>query len=357
MMILPKEFIIEVADRMACGLAIILRSSYHFFVSHNEWGFMGDTLDMLAHHSKACVFVFDGIASTVEYALPQADVLEDVKDNGRGRDTEFYDNGVDDDGERPALSEEACNALSRILIRFVIQFYKNGVNLPVPAMLCLEKLYRYKCELLLKKDQGEEKQGGEVDAVMMAPDKDYWQNVAVAIYSACRSTEPEISRHASECFQRMIISASVEQIPDHKWIAVLYLMVNKQPPLIAVSSRANTFRIIGQLLAHVLPALSRNEENRDDLVDVINSTAHLAEENLRQGRKGYVTPLFEKTLQTVTYLSNHMMTDEWNGEPEFSAWASETLLTELEKVGAAGASLKNQEAVAPGVKPKEVETP
>jgi hypothetical protein len=26
-------------------------------------------------------------------------------------------------------------------------------------------------------------------------------------------------------------------------------------------------------------------------------------------------------------------------------------------VGAAGASLKNQEAVAPGVKPKEVETP
>jgi hypothetical protein len=95
----------------------------------------------------------------------------------------------------------------------------------------------------------------------------------------------------------------------------------------------------------VLPELSHRPDNREDLVDLINSTASLAAENLRQGRRGKVSPLFAKTLQNVTDLSNHMITDEWKGESQFSAWASETLLSELEKVGAAGASLKNQAAV------------
>ena len=73
--------------------------------------------------------------------------------------------------------------------------------------------------------------------------------------------------------------------------------------------------------------------------------AGLAEDNLRHGRRGSVSPLFEKTVQTVTYLSNHMQTDDFKGDKEFGAWASEILSAELEKVGAAGATLKNQAAV------------
>jgi brefeldin A-resistance guanine nucleotide exchange factor 1 len=68
-MSIPRSFIRDVADRMACGLAIILRASFPFFESHNEWTFMADTLDHLANSAIARVFVFDGIASTVECAM------------------------------------------------------------------------------------------------------------------------------------------------------------------------------------------------------------------------------------------------------------------------------------------------
>jgi hypothetical protein len=137
-MTLPKSFIREIADRMACGMAIILRASFHFFETANEWNFMGDTLDMLANYSSSREFVFDGIASTVEYAVPTE------------RESE------EDEEDHPQLSIEACNSLSRILIRFVLGFYKGDLTLTVPAMLCLEKLYRFKVELLLQ-DQARHK--------------------------------------------------------------------------------------------------------------------------------------------------------------------------------------------------------
>lgn len=334
-MTLPRTFVRQIADRMACGLAIILRASYHFFETPNDWAFMGDTLDMLANHSVSRVFVFDGIASTVEHAIPV-----ETERAAKGRE------------ERPSLSKEASSALARILTRFVLGFYQRDLTLQVPAMLCLEKLYRHKVDLLLdaavKKTSaecGSKDSVSEFDPLASVPDKDLWQNIAVAVYSVCRSVDVDVSRNGVECFQRIILRTGIDQIAQEKWVAVLYLIINKQPPTTADVSRGNTFSLLGQLLNMVLPSLSYSKDNRDDLVDLIHATASLAQDNLQQGRRGSVSPLFQKTLQTVTYLSNNMVTEEWTGEPEFSAWASETLLHELEKVGAAGASLKNQEAI------------
>jgi hypothetical protein len=340
-MVLPKSFLKHIADRMACGLAIILRASYHYFETPNEWAFMGDTLDMLANYSSARLFVFDGIASTVEFALPESS---------------DYDDDDGDVGDRPIMLKDATEALARILIRFVLGFYQGDMTLTVPAMLCLEKVYRHKVDLLLQaqapvgtKDENDTAAAKVLDSTTAAPDKDFWQNVAVAVYSVCRSSDSEVSDHGLQCYQRIICTTAVSEIPDEKWIAIMYLMVNKQPPVVADISRANTFDVLGQLMMAVVPELSHRPDNYDDLVDLISQVSGLARENLRdrQGRRGNVSPLFEKTVQIVTYISNYMLTDEWKGEPEFSAWASETLLAELEKVGAAGASLKNQAAVKP----------
>jgi hypothetical protein len=315
---------------MACGLAIILRASFHFFETHTDWTLMGDTLDTLAHYRTSRVFVFDGIASTVEFALLDIDDAD-------------YESRADGGG-RPVLSKEACDGLSRILTRFVLGFYQNDFSLVVPAMLCLEKIYRRSVELLLE----QQKDGDEIRNLRsVVPDKEFWQNIAVAIYSVCRSPDPIVSRQGVKCYRSIILKTDVDQIPDDKWVDVLFLMVNKQPPIAATASRGNTFSILGQLLAHVLPHLSHNEELRDDLVDLMQQVAQLAQENLRQGRRGSVSPLFELTLETVTNLNNQMTTDEWNGEAEFSSWAGDTLLAELERVGAAGAALQNQKAVQP----------
>lgn len=331
-MILPKSFLKHIADRMACGLAIILRASYHYFETPNEWAFMGDTLDMLANLPPARLFVFDGIASTVEFALPE-------------------DGDDDDTGDRPIMSKDATEALARILTRFVLGFYQGDMTLTVPAMLCLEKVYRHKVDLLLQtraaagmNDNNDTAAANNVNSISAAPDKDFWQNVAVAVYSVCRSSDPEVSSHGYECYQRIICRTAVSEISDEKWIAIMYLMVNKQPPVVADVSRGNTFAVLGRLMVAVVPELSNRPDNYDDLVDLISQVASLARENLRQSRRGSVSPLFEKTAQSVTYISNYMMTEEWKGEPEFSTWASETLMAELEKVGAVGSSIKNQAA-------------
>jgi len=205
-MTLPRDFIKIIADRMACGLAIILRSSFHLFQSPNEWTFMGDTLDLLANYSSSRVFVFDGIASTVEYALPHSESQHDSKDNS---DTE--NEKVE---ERPQLSAEASAVLSRILTRFVLGFYQGDVALTVPAMLCLEKVYRHKVILLLREQakNADPVTPRPVDPISAVPDKEVWQNVTVAVYSVCRSTDPEASRDGMECFQRIILRTAVNEI-------------------------------------------------------------------------------------------------------------------------------------------------
>ena len=369
-MSIPRSFIRDVADRMACGLAIILRASFPFFESHNEWTFMRDTLDTLANFSSARVFVFDGIASTVECAVPHQG--RDKDESGYG-DDEYENETIDDSKtgddiqQQFALTKEACGALSRILIRFVLGFYQSDFTLSVPASVCLEKLYYRMNSLALdEKIAAAAKAGNPIELTekerrSKVPNKDYWQNVTVALYSVCRSPDPDVSRHGYEICQRVILRTSLREIPADKWLGILYLMVSKQPPTAADLSRANTFVLLGNMLMRLLPYLSKkqkspsgngaNEEkdenfvDAEDLTDVVRQTASLAGENLRNGRRGRVSPLFEKTLQTVTYLSNHMQTDEWKGDREFGTWASEALLAELEKVGAAGASLQNQVAI------------
>ena len=114
MMTLPNHFLIEISDRLACGLAIILRTHYFYFDSANGWNFIGETLDQLANYQAARVFVFDGIASTVEFALPQ--IQPSDEEGGEG-------NAQPQLTERPPpLSMDACNALNRILIRFILGF-------------------------------------------------------------------------------------------------------------------------------------------------------------------------------------------------------------------------------------------
>lgn len=264
---------------------------------------MGDTLDVLANYGVSRVFVFDGIASTVEFAITDAD-----------------------EPERPELSLEGCETLSRILTRFVLGFYQSDTTLIVPSMLCLEKVYRRKVDLLDRSDGSE----NDIGTTLFVPDLDFWQNVAVAVYSVCRSSDADISREGLECFQRVVLRSSVSQVPGHKWVAIFYLMVNKQPPVTAELSRVNTFSLLGQVMTSTVASLSHDKELREDLDDLVNQFAGLAEENLQQSRRGN---LFKGTLQTLTYVSNHLVSEEWSGDKEFGSWASEVLLKELERVG------------------------
>jgi hypothetical protein len=313
---------------MACGLAIILRSSFYFFKTPEEWKFIGDTFDVLANFEGARGLVFDGIASTVEFAVPQTT-------NG---DLDEYEATL---REKHTISIPGCSTLQRNLFKYIYGSYENDFSLAVPAMLCLEKTYKHMVQLILilqKKDKTR-----DPDAPFSSvPDKELWNRAAVAFYSVCRSNDPDASKHGWECFQRHVLTTEVSQIPDEKWILILNLMIDKQPDLTAEVARVNTFSVLGQVIIRVMPSLTHRKENWKVLTEITNKVAALAEENLRYGRQGSVKPMFEYTLQTVTYLSNQMLTDEFGGEKRYSKWASDTLLKVLESVGAGGGSDANK---------------
>lgn len=339
---------------------------------------MNDMLDALAHYETSRVFVFDGIASTVEYAMPNFNPNSNVPStNCLVTDTSSILS--EEDGSHrlpPCLSIEACNVLSRILIRFVLNYYHGDESLMVPAMLCLEKVYRRKVEILLTQQQQQQpKEVGitdgsttatpnantpspssstMIDIVSKAPDPELWQNVAVAIYSVCRSPDPEASTIAAKCFRRLVVRTDIHQIECSVWVTMLYLMVHKQPTAISEVSRANTFSVLGQLMLRLVPSLSHRAEYREDMEEFILQFAALAEENIQSSllvssnhnydnrehnehihhRRGVATVtmsiMLDKTVQTLTYICNHILSDGWNGDREFSVWMNEILLTPLE---------------------------
>ena len=325
--LLPQDsFVKFVSDRMACGLAIIVRSSYYYFKGQDEWKFLGDTFDDLSNFELARGLVFDGIASTIEYAIPPNPT----------KDLDAYEAKLK---EKPALSIPACNALQRNLFKYIYGAYHKDFSLCVPAMLCLEKVYRHLSLMLLilKKNDKARDPSAPVGTV---PDVDLWHRVAVALYSVCGSLDVEASKHGWECFQRVVLSTVVDDVPDEKWIAFLTLISSKYPPVTAEVSRVNTFSVFGQLMIRVLPSLTQRQKNWKPLTDITKNFAVLADENLRDGRS--IKALFEYTLQTVTFLSNKMASPDFAGDKRYSAWASETLLTVLEKNGAGGGASKNK---------------
>jgi len=294
------------------------------FESDDEWVFVGDMLDRLAHFGAGRGFVFDGVANAVESQLAPSSQKGDAK---------------------VALTYEGSVVLSRLLIRFIFGRFENDMSLVVPAMMCLENLYRHMV-ILKRSDSDDDGEGSIEETIDDVPDKELWQNVTVAFYSVCRSEDPNVSRQGSDCFQRFVMSTDVESLPEDKWISILFLIVDKQPPVEAHEARVNTFAILCKVLLMTVGVLSGRKSNWDDLNDIISQTADVAGENLQEGRRGTVSPLFESTLQAVTFLSNHMVSSEFEGDKEYGQWASDTLLDELEKVGALGGSYKNLQAIS-----------
>jgi golgi-specific brefeldin A-resistance guanine nucleotide exchange factor 1 len=340
-MTLPKDFVRSISDRISCGLAIILRANYPYFEPHHnqEWSLISEMFDILANYATSRVLVFDGIASTVEHAMPNFDPLTATSSNLHDSVTEF---DAAAPSSRPGLSLESCSALARILTRFVLGFYQGDQSLSVPAMLCLEKVYRRKVELLLLASRGSDDANdatsqAPIDFIATVPDKELWQNVVVAMYSVCRSTDPDTSTEATQCYRRLVLRTGIEAIAVDQWITILYLMVNKQPPVVSEVSRANTFSLLGQLFWRLLPQIRAAAEYRDDLEEFMVQFAAIAEENIaaaieirNRSGSGRRSVLLDKTIQTLTYISNHIMSeDEWE-DGAFRIWMNETLMHPIE---------------------------
>eukprot|EP00980_Cylindrotheca_fusiformis_P021745 scaffold8569_cov139-Cylindrotheca_fusiformis.AAC.15 len=318
---------------MACGLAIILRSMYFLFKSQEEWKFFGDSFDVLAQYSIGRLLVFDGIASTIEFAVPDFPKGEN-EDVG----LEEYEDVLE---EKKTLSLAACSSLQRVMFKFVYGAYKKDTSFCLPAMVCLERTYKHMVKLILIR-QNNKDPDADLETV---PDKDLWYRVAVAMFSVCAAPGAKASEEGLHASRRhLITSIFMEEIPDEKWVALLKTMISKQPPVTDVASRVNTFSLLGQLMLRLFPIMTRREKNWKVLTEITKEIIIIADANLKAGKEGgkSTRTLFVFTVKIVTELANQLLSPTFGGEKRYCAWASETFIKVLEKWGATGGVEKNK---------------
>jgi hypothetical protein len=316
-----------IADRMACGLAIILRGSFQLYKSPDDWRFTGDIFDILAMYKTARGLTFDGIASTIECSIPDVQT----------EDLEEYETAVKD---KPTLSLLASAQLQRVLFKLAQGSYENDSSLAIPAMVCIEKTYKHMVLLTLI-NQSHEDPDADLESV---PDKEVWYKVAVALYSVCCASDPEISKLGFEACQRHLVGTFMEEVPDDRWIGVLKEMTTKQPPVASPLSRINSFSLLGQMMVRLFPIMSVREKNWKDLTEVTKDAIIIADENMLNSYKG--EPLFNYTVKIVANLYTQMASPNFGGEKRYCNWASDAFKKALEKNGAVKNKKKETENTA-----------
>jgi len=269
---------------------------------------------LLASVRLGRTLTFDGIASTIEYAVPQLET----------DDLEAYEEKLK---EKPTLSLQASAAMQRILFKYVYGTYQRDFSYAIPAMICLEKTYKHMVQLILIRRSNEDPDA-DLDSV---PDTDLWQRVAIALYSVCKSPEADVSKQGMESCQRHLTSIFMEEIPDDKWIAVLRAMTTKPPPVNADRSRMNTFSLLGQMMIRLFPIMTVREDNWKVLTEITKNVVIIADENMQSSREG--RPLFDFTGKIVANLVHQMASPNFGGEKRYCIWASETFAKCLDKNG------------------------
>lgn len=319
---LPKPFLGHISDRTACGLAIIWRSSYYLFDSPKDLKLVGDLFKSLATFKLGGGLIFDGIASTMECTIPDPSITNILE----------YEEKI---LEKETLSIPACSTIQRVLCMYVYGEGEGDFSLAVPAMVCMEKLYKHVVQLMLIDQKNDPSRNPECELPSI-PDLEIWHSISVAFYTMCANAEKEISKQGLDACQRHILVSDMTEIPDTKWTALLNTMINKQPPLFSTMSRVNSLSMIAQLVVKLFPTMTLKESNWKILTELTKRIVVLADENM--ANRCSPDTLFDLTVTIVTHLSIQLGSAQFGGERRYNKWASESFSKVLEKNGAAGTS-------------------
>jgi len=314
---LPSSYTSAINDRIGCGAAIILRGCFYLFDdSTDDWSTIKRLLDLAAQDKSGRGFVFDGIASvidSIDYAIPSAG------DSGNQNSNEVQ------------LSQCGVEVMASLLLKFMDGSYEGDVSFKVPSMMYINKVYSFSQHFSDRAlaDNGSANTNAHLQ-------ENEFLTMVTAIYNdSCLDVDGATAKKGFESLQGVVLSTKVKSIPMAKWFAFLDLVATNPPSITSKEARVCSISLIGRLILTLMPELSNRKENWSKLEDWTICVASLVSDNLQAGR---ATPLFETTIQTVTNVVNVMSMSGFNeGEGvNFCAWVGETLLFELEKVGACG---------------------
>jgi len=314
----PKPFLGHIADRTACGVAIIWRSSFPLFNTSKDLKLICDMFDTLAHFQLGRGLIFDGIASTIECTLPSSSISNILE----------YEEKV---LEQPTLTIPTCAALQRILFMFIYGSYERDYSLAIPAMKCVEKLYKHVVQLMLIEQKNDPILGKHY-ALSSVPEIDLWNGISVAFFTVCANPDEKISKKGLEACQRHIFVPDMTEVPDNNWMALINIMISKQPPKKFVMSRINSLSIIAQLMVKLFPTMSVKEDNRKGLTEITKKVVAITNENLKNRCSPDV--LFDLSVTVITHLSVQLGSSKSGGDKRYCKWASDSFAKVLENNGA-----------------------
>jgi brefeldin A-resistance guanine nucleotide exchange factor 1 len=314
---LPFSYTKEISDRIGCGSAIILRGCFFLFESPEEWCAVKNLLDMSAQHSRGRLFVFDGIASLVDYTLPV-----DID----GEATEPYD---------VELSADGAEAMKCLLLKFLDGSYDDDLSYKVSSMMLMRRVYS---RLQSNSQMAPSESVESIDSSKAGSHgQDFeWIKMVTLIYNdVCLSQDIKTAEKGFQSLQEVLLSTKVESIPADQWLTLMQMTCTNPPIITLQGSRISSLSLIGRLFLTLMPELSNQSDNWPQLEDFTLQVSKMVGDNLRSGRS---TPLFETTVQTVTNMCNVISMSGFNNGQgiNFCAWVGDTLLSELEKVGACG---------------------
>lgn len=318
---LPSSYTSAISDRIGCGAAIILRACFYLFDDKtDEWSTIKCLLDLAAKEPAGRGFVFDGIASvidSIDYAIPTTN----TKEEGRSGDDNYG---------QVQLSQNGVEVMASLLLKFMNGSYDEDLSFKVPSMFYIKKVYSYSQHFSDRTKT--ETTSVNNDALLHANE---FETMVTAIYNdACLSHDETTAKKGFESLQGMVQSTPLDSLPMSKWLKFLRL-VGTNPPSMDSAGRIHHLSLMGRLFLTLVPDLSNEKKNWSALEDWTVCVAAIVCDNLHSGR---AKPLFETTVQTVTNVVNVMSMSGFNdGEGgKFCTWVGETLLCELEKVGAGG---------------------
>jgi hypothetical protein len=318
---LPSSYTSAISDRIGCGAAIILRACFYLFDEKtDDWSTIKSLLDLAAQEPAGRGFVFGGIASvidSIDYAIPSNDT------RGAGLSD-------DENNSQVQLSQSGVEVMASLLLKFMNGSYEDDLSFKVPSMFYIKKVYSFSQHFdRAKTDIGSVNN----DALLHANE---FETMVTAIYNdACLSTDETTAKKGFESLQGMVVSTPLESMPVPKWLSFLRMVASSPPGIDCPGARAHHLSLAGRLFLTLVPDLSNQKENWTELEESTIAVAAIIRNNLQSGR---AKPLFETTVQTVTNVVNVLSLSGFNdGEGgNFCAWVGETLLCELERVGACG---------------------
>ncbi|KAL7540223.1 hypothetical protein ACHAXR_009956 [Thalassiosira sp. AJA248-18] len=319
---LPSSYTRAISDRIGCGAAIILRGCFYLFDDSSDgWSTIKCLLDLAAQDKSGRGFVFDGIASvidSIDYAIPST---EDGVEGHIG----------DESNNEVQLSQCGVEVMASLLLKFMNGSYEEDLSFKVPSMMYIKKVYSFSQHF----SDGALADSNSASSSAHLQDNEF-ETMVTAIYNdACLSQDGVLAKKGFESLQGIVLSTKVDALPVAKWFTFLQLVATNPPDITSQEARISSLSLIGRLFLTLMPELSNQKENWSELEDWTICVASIVSENLQAGR---ATPLFETTVQTVTNVVNVVSLSGFNqGDGvNFCAWVGETLLYELEKIGASG---------------------